>query len=234
MKRLKEIKDLPGWIQAIAAVVGVVIAAIGIINIIPPSPTIDTSTPTDFTFTQVPDLDTLEPVVDPTPTDTPVPSPTNTSLPVYTATSFAAPVEFIHELPIYDADASSYTSGNPVFRIFDNSTFWTSTWYSSEGDQIGAWVRVVMPEIYTVSQLRMYMVIPPVRDIADQPKEVVLTFDDGSMYNAQLTYTDGWQSINFPPVNTSTVQITIQDVYPSQWENKKRVSIREVQLFGVK
>jgi hypothetical protein len=239
MKWIRAVQDLPGWIQAIAAVIGVVIAAIGVVKLAPIIININTpvvtqvitaTSPPSTSSSPAPIVDTNTPVFTVEPTQ--ATSATVTLLPSPPVSSTVTPVIFTHELPIYDADASSFSPDRSAYALFDNSIFWTSAWFSSEGDQIGAWVRVAMPEIYTVSQLRIYMVIPPMRDIADQPKEILLTFDGGSTYNAQLSYDDGWQSINFPPVNTSTVQITIQDVYPSQWENKKRVSIREVKLFG--
>ena len=88
-----------------------------------------------------------------------------------------------------------------------------------------------MPESYTLTQIKFFLDIPA-RNVLDQLQDITLTFDGGSTYDAHLLYKNGWQTIDIPPINTSAVQITVNEVYPSESYHNNQVEIKEIQLYG--
>lgn len=165
-------------------------------------------------------------------TDITNPTPT---LEIPLSASAETPIGFVQQLPIYKAEASS-EAGCPQYcganKVFDEYTGYGGGWASAVGDGIGAWIRLYMPESHTITQLKIFLDIPAV-NILDQLKDVTLTFEDGTTYDVHFPYQDGWQTIDIPPTNTSAIQITVIDVYPSEtYPERHAVEVMEIQLYG--
>ncbi|SED33077.1 hypothetical protein SAMN04489844_4194 [Nocardioides exalbidus] len=167
-----------------------------------------------------------------TPASTEAPSGTGPRIQLATGATFLVPdtapptQDFDGNMVAYEA--SQMGDGNP------------STTWRSEGDATGQTITVALPEpavVYRVGLVNGYS--KQVAGVDWYPNNrrilaVTWTFDDGSTATQTFAERPGLQMLKVPPVETSTVKITLDSVSPPGSGNLGRdyTAISEVSVIG--
>lgn len=140
---------------------------------------------------------------------------------------------------IEDVLATTTTRGTSPRDILgpDATTFWVSV--PSEAQGAGESLMFWFDDTYTINRM---VILPGIQNgVFDSravatPRDITLTFDDGSSVEAQLdlvqTDADLQQLVRFPKVTTETVRLTIDSVYPPRTPSTDIIS--EVAISGVR
>lgn len=146
-----------------------------------------------------------------------------------TAGNLVTPVNVIASSTLEGTQASSSAGG-------DGRTFWAST--PSYGNGAGSTLEFILSDIVTIDRM---LILPGIqgsqfgiRSLAT-PKDITLTFMDGSKFKTQLlrvnTDRDFRQLVEFPRTKTNKVTMKIRTVYPAAGESVQ--SWGEVAISGV-
>lgn len=140
---------------------------------------------------------------------------------------------------VEDVVATSSTRGTSPRDILgpDATTFWVSV--PSEAQGAGEELAFWFDDTYTINRM---VILPGIQNgvfdtrAVASPKDITLTFDDGTSVQAQLdlvqTESDLQQLVRFPKVTTETVRLRIDSVYPPRTPSTDIVS--EVAVSGVR
>ena len=140
---------------------------------------------------------------------------------------------------VEDVVATSSTRGTSPRDILgpDATTFWVSV--PSEAQGAGEELAFWFEDPYTINRM---VILPGIQNgVFDSravatPKDITLTFDDGTSVEAQLdlvqTDADLQQLVRFPKVTTETVRMRIDSVYPPRTPSTDIIS--EVAISGVR
>lgn len=144
-----------------------------------------------------------------------------------------------NQVDVSDVTASSTTRGITPRDILgpDATTFWVS---APEADQgAGTELDFTFDGTYTINRM---VILPGIQNgVFDPrgvstPRDITLTFDDGTTATAQLdlvqSEADMQQLVRFPKVTTQTVQLTIDSVYPPRTPSTQTLS--EVAISGIR
>ena len=101
---------------------------------------------------------------------------------------------------------------------------YTHEW-ATIGQKAGAWIQLKWKKTYTVSQIVLF----DRPNTNDQITSATLTFSNGSKVKVgSLSNTGGATVINFPPVVTNTVKVTVNTVSSST----SNIGLAELQVYG--
>jgi hypothetical protein len=140
---------------------------------------------------------------------------------------------------VEDVVATSNTRGTSPRDILgpDATTFWASVPSEAQGagEQLAFW----FDDTYTINRMA---ILPGIQNgvfdtrAVASPKDITLTFDDGTSVQAKLdlvqTESDLQQLVRFPKVTTETVRLRIDSVYPPRTPSTNILS--EVAISGVR
>ena len=122
----------------------------------------------------------------------------------------------MEELPVTDAEASS------TFPPQDPNGYWPTNavdgdfrtlWVSASGDTVGAWLTVTLANQSLVESMEIYKLGGP--DNGGRIQSGHLVFSDGTSQPFTLGIdVEAWYIIHLDPVNTASVQIVVDSVFP--------------------
>ena len=108
--------------------------------------------------------------------------------------------------------------GPYMARDGDLVTAWNE---GAPNDGVGEWIQLEAPEKQKVSGLRIATGFQKTEEIYSQnrrPRDITISFEDGTTYNALLDDALGYQIITFNrPVETRIVRITINSTYKGKY-----------------
>lgn len=121
----------------------------------------------------------------------------------------------------------------PATYALDGNT--ETDWIAQEG--VGAWLQLQLPAPRTITEISLFCVAPgdtylKFRNPAAEPREITLTFSDGSVQVVSLLKVTGWQHFSLRPVLSSSVNLTVRNLYPGPGSDFQIAKIYEVQLHG--
>lgn len=144
-----------------------------------------------------------------------------------------------NQVDVADVTASSTTRGTSPRDILgpDATTFWVSAPNAEQG--AGTELTFLFDDVYTINRM---VILPGIQNgVFDTrgvstPRDITLTFDDGSTAQARLdlvqNQSDLQQLVRFPKETTQTVRLTIDSVYPPRTPSIQTMS--EVAISGVR
>ena len=144
-----------------------------------------------------------------------------------------------NQVDVADVTASSTTRGTSPRDILgpDATTFWVSAPTTEQG--AGTELTFLFDDVYTINRM---VILPGIQNgVFDTrgvstPRDITLTFDDGSTAQARLdlvqNQSDLQQLVRFPKETTQTVRLTIDSVYPPRTPSMQTMS--EVAISGVR
>lgn len=131
--------------------------------------------------------------------------------------------------------SSSYPDENGVSygpdKLSDGKQ--SSSWVEGEaGSGLGSWIEIDLGDEKTIQKLRIWGGLWDSADYwkrANRPKEIELSFTDGSKQTITMKDEMRAQEFKFPPVKTKTVKMKIRAIYDgTTWLD---TAISEVQVF---
>ena len=132
-------------------------------------------------------------------------------------------------------DVDSYVPGQAVDG--NTRTAWVTDGEASH-DASGQWIELSASDAQHVTGVKIMPGFCKSEEVLTKnrcPKDITVTFSDGSTYKTTLTrkYND-YQTVNFPSaVNTSSIRITINSSYAPTYDGKRYddCGISEIQAF---
>jgi hypothetical protein len=158
-------------------------------------------------------------------------SPTGSGSTAVPPPSQSSANKLAHDLPVFEATASSAKYG-PMSVLDGNVSLstYSSRWISENRETEGAWLELHLPEAATVTGVKLYMAVQK-KFAGGQIRDADLIFPGNPSQRVRFPFESGWQQVDIQPVHTNLVRLVVRSVYPGQEENFG-VDVLEARLVG--
>lgn len=141
------------------------------------------------------------------------------------------------KLPVYKATGSSAGKSNySAMKVLDGKTsisFLFNSWFTAPGDTIGAWIKLDLDQVATITGLRYFFHPPSLPIVQSQIRKATLQTPNG--YSESVAFPmmseSGWQNKKIKPVKTDELTLTVDDIFPSP-QGQKQIQVIEMELLG--